>query len=169
MKDEGVSGGARGRVQEIGAVQGRDIGRLPLVEPVFSPDLDSIDHTHHHDIFVDARVGADGGREMNPAEAVDFALLGVPNHVARELSDCWVKLPVPRITSFYFRKELVSLHSDVGGLYIVELREILFQIGIALRLDQTLVWGGCTFAVFGIKGIHDFHALHHLAKRREAA
>lgn len=82
------------------------------------------------------------------------------------------EMPVPRITPFYFRKEMISLHRDGSGLYIVELREILVQIGIALRLDQTLVRPGSigwALAVFGIEGIHDFHALNNLAKRREAA
>jgi hypothetical protein len=111
-----------------------------LVKPVFSPDLDCIDHAHHHGIFVDARISADRCIEMNPAETIDFAFLGVFHQVARELSNCWVEMPVPRITPFYFRKDMKSLHQDVSGLYIVELREILCQIGIALRLDKALIW-----------------------------
>lgn len=48
-------------------------------------------------------------------------------------------VPVPRITPFYFRREMMSFHRNGSGLYIVELREILFQISIALCLDKALI------------------------------
>src|ERR1700686_2470148 len=58
-----------------------------------------------------------------------------------------------------------------GGLDVIELGEVLVQVGLALLLNFALVGpttAGCTFAVAGVQGIHDVHSFGDLAKRGKA-
>jgi hypothetical protein len=60
---------------------------------------------------------------------------------------------------------------DGCGLHVVEFRETLFQVRIALRLNETLAWAcstGRAFTVIGIEGIHNAHAFNDLTEWRKA-
>src|ERR1700686_2970553 len=57
-----------------------------------------------------------------------------------------------------------------GGLDVIELGEVLIQVGFTLLLNFVLVGAsaaGRAFAVVSIKGVYDVHSVRDLAKRGE--
>ena len=65
---------------------------------------------------------------------------------------------------------LVFVRNDRRGFDVIEVRETLFQVGIAFHLDLALVRSGATwrsFAIFPVDLVNHVHARGHFAEGRE--